>query len=212
MNRQTVRCGNESKSKSFHPSAPRVGCSLLTQRQRPLSRWRFWLFIQQVGNIGPSAHLQPLGNPFQAHGRLLPKPPRHHHFPPLLHQKRKLFAARLAVVGNSLLPQEPIHSQPGATLAVTGSAGQAQCKGLTPASRPRQAPDTAKTVPGLIHFLLSQVLSWRCLGLSLAAGCATACPPRPAPRKGSQALRNQRMPSTRWARRRPKRGLGSRQG
>ena len=28
----------------------------------------------------------------------------------------------------------------------------------------RQAPDTAKTVPGLIEFLLSRVLSWRCLG------------------------------------------------
>ncbi len=158
--------------------------------------------------MGPTTYLQTLGNSFQVQGGLLPKPPRHHHFPPLLHQKRKRFAARLPVVGNSRFAPEPIHLQPGATLAVTDSPGQTRRKGLIPASRPRQAPDTPKPVPGLIENVLSQVLSWRCLGRASRRWLRHGLSTQPAPRKGSQARRNQRMPSTRWARRRPKRGLG----
>jgi hypothetical protein len=39
-------------------------------------RLRFWGFIQQVRNVGPSAHLQALGDPLQAHGRFLAKAPQ----------------------------------------------------------------------------------------------------------------------------------------
>ena len=143
--------------------------------------------------MGPTTYLQTLGNSFQVQGGLLPKPPRHHHFPPLLHQKRKRLAARLAVVGDSLPPQEPIHSQPGAALAVTGSPGQTQRKGLIPASRPRHAPDTPKPVPGLIENVLSQVLAWACLGPGssrwLRHGLSTQTAPRKGPEEDSKGKR-----------------------
>ena len=52
-----------------------VQVSLWTQRQQLLSlRRSFWWLIQQVGNVGPTAHVQALGDPLQAHGRFLTKP------------------------------------------------------------------------------------------------------------------------------------------
>src|ERR1035441_7672959 len=53
--------------------------SLLTQRQHLLSLGLGFLGrIQQVGNIGPSAHLQPVGDPLQTHSRLLAKRSEEH--------------------------------------------------------------------------------------------------------------------------------------
>jgi hypothetical protein len=40
----------------------------------------FSLFLQQVGDAGPTAHVQPPRDPFQAHRRFLAPPPRQRHF------------------------------------------------------------------------------------------------------------------------------------
>src|SRR5258708_32055339 len=50
--------------------------SLLTQRELLLGLGRSWgCAVKKVRNVRPAPHLQALGNPFQAHGRLLPEPP-----------------------------------------------------------------------------------------------------------------------------------------
>jgi hypothetical protein len=56
-----------------------IKSSLLTQWQHLLRlRLRFWGLIQQIGNAGPSAHLQARGDPLQTHGRFLAKAARQH--------------------------------------------------------------------------------------------------------------------------------------
>jgi hypothetical protein len=60
-------------------------------------------------------------------------------------------------------------------------AGLAGRRSLVPESqhyrwgtgKARECLDSAKTVLGLIHFLLSLVLSWHCLGVGQAMACQT---------------------------------------
>jgi len=52
---------------------------------------------------------------------------------------------------------------------------------------PSQCRDTAKPVPGLIEFLLSQVLAWRCLGTGYRGTCQS---------KGRRAIVKEYDPET----------------
>ena len=77
---------------------------LLTQRQHFLRlRLRWGLFIEQVGNIGPTAHVQALGNPLQTHGRFRTNVARQHGLRPVA------FAARPQRV---LIPARPSPAAP----------------------------------------------------------------------------------------------------
>ena len=38
------------------------------------------IFMQQVGDVGPTAHVQSAGYPFQGHDRFLAQSARQHHF------------------------------------------------------------------------------------------------------------------------------------
>ena len=58
----------------------RCKCHPLTQRQDLLSCFVVLVFREQIGNVGPTSHLQPLRNPFQAHRLLLPQSPGHDEF------------------------------------------------------------------------------------------------------------------------------------
>ncbi len=102
--------------------------SLLTQRQPLLGRmWSCWRAVQQVRYVPPTARMEPLRSPFQAHGCLLlrthkPAAPS----PPIigrcllgaapLHEQREHLPARPAVFGSAFLPQETLHVQPAGTL------------------------------------------------------------------------------------------------
>src|ERR1017187_3633667 len=78
--------------------------SLWTHRYHLLSlRLGFWGRIEQVGNIGPSAHLQPVGDPLQTHSRFLAKAARQ---PDL---RRVPLAARPQLI---LIPAEPLDFLP----------------------------------------------------------------------------------------------------